>query len=57
MFFVLYVIGVRESLIEEKREVFFEYQLDSKNYEIYNRVYEIYNQFYNLVFSFYLKFF
>ncbi len=55
MLLASYAIGARESLIEEKREVLFEYQPDSKNHEIYNRVYEIYNQLYSSVSSLYPK--
>lgn len=55
MLLASYAIGARKSLIEEKREVLFEYQPDSKNYEIYNRVYEIYNQLYNSVSHLYSK--
>jgi len=55
MILASYAVGARGSLIEEKREVLFEYQPDSKNHEIYNRVYEIYNELYSSVSSLYPK--
>ncbi|AZT89481.1 xylulokinase [Caldicellulosiruptor changbaiensis] len=48
-------IGARESLIEEKREVLFEYTPNPDNQRVYDRVYEIYNELYNSVSNIYPK--
>jgi len=48
-------IGARESLIEEKREVLFEYMPNPNNQRVYDKVYEIYNELYNSVSSIYPK--
>lgn len=49
MLLASYAIGARNNLIEDEREVLYEYIPDEKNHEIYNKLYEVYNQLYESV--------